>query len=494
MKLLLFMQKSKILKKLLFLPLFFIFSLQAYFCPLHNHFAFTNGLQTIDCKSHRMYPVAKPSGQVSMILVPAGDDEQAQYLIAATYRVLQEQSFDKIIVLCPSQVLFHGVALPYMISEDSYLENISIDTDVVEKLSQYRLFHYYQVPFCDNNPLQQQCQFLDFYGKKNIALVPLIVGNLSQDDAFDVAVIIASCCTDHTLIVLSADIAHRIHQMNSFPLDQSKICAIYDQDAKRIQALQSGSFAQQVSLFDDNLHTSLFAILFELLQLSLCKNITSDFVGYATSCPENMNDLDIQSYGAFMFQANQQLGYKNHVGSFEQSQLLQHARGALQDLFAIRTFRLPMMISYEMLQPHGLFASLLGMSDHGKILKGCMGKVQSKRSLFDMVYWMTQQASCKDLRFYPLQEKDLENTIISLSLITDFTKILELDAICELDGIVLRYDDKEAIVLPVKTLLPNWSYEQALIDLSLQMGTNSFVWKKPRAQIFTFRSIIFQEE
>ena len=494
MKLLLFMQKSKILKKLLFLPLFFIFSVQGYFCPLHNHFAFTNALQTIDCKSHRMYPVAKPCDQVRMILVPAGDDEQAQCLIAATYRALQEQTFDKIIVLCPSHVLFHGVALPHMTSENCYLENIPIQTDVLERLSQYALFHYYQVPFCDNNPLQQQYQFLDFYGKKNIAIVPLIVGQLSQDDALEVAVIIASCCTDHTLIILSADIASRIHVMHSLPLDQSKICAVYDQDAKRIQALQSGSLEQQISLFDDNLHTSLFAILFELLQLAQCKNVTSDFIGYATSSVENMHDLDVQSYGAFMFQAHQQLGYKNHVGCYEQSQLLQHARGALQDLFAMRSFRLPMMTSYEMLQPHGLFASLLGMSDHGKILKGCMGKVQSKRSLCDMVYCMTQQAARKDLRFYPLQEKDLENTIISLSLITDFTKVFELDIICEFDGLVLRYDDKEAIALPVKTVMPNWSYEQALINLSHQMGTNSFVWKKPRAQIFTFRSIIFQEE
>ena len=95
MKLLLFMQKSKVLKKiLLFLPFFLIFQMQAYFCPLHNHFAFTHALQSIDCKSHRLYPVAKPDNQVCMVVVPAGHDEQAQCLIAATYRVLEETGPD----------------------------------------------------------------------------------------------------------------------------------------------------------------------------------------------------------------------------------------------------------------------------------------------------------------------------------------------------------------------------------------------------------------
>src|SRR3989339_420737 len=365
MKLLLFMQKSKVLKKiLLFLPFFLIFQMQAYFCPLHNHFAFTHALQSIDCKSHRLYPVAKPDNQVCMVVVPAGHDEQAQCLIAATYRVLEEQLFDKIIVLCPCDILFHGIALPCLIDDDSYLQNVSIKTDVVEKLSEYELFHYYQVPFCHNIVLEQQCQFLEFYNKKNIPVIPLVVGQISQDDACDIAVIIANCCIATTLIVLSADIACHDHVVSTLPFDQSKICKVYDQDVCRIQAVQSGSLQQQVALFDDEQHSSLFAVLFELLQLPHFKNLASDFVGYATSYDDtNLNDCNVQSYGAFIFQTEEQLGYKNNIGSYEQSQLLQIARTALQDLFAVRTCRLPSMMSYEMSQSHGIFVSLFGMSD-----------------------------------------------------------------------------------------------------------------------------------
>ena len=474
--------------------------MQGYFCPLHNHFAFTHALQSVDCKSHRMYPVEEPKDQVCLVVVPAGHDEQAQCLIAATYRVLQEQMFDKIIILCPSDILFHGVALPCvalpcLIDDDSYLQNLSIKIDVVEKLSQYQLFHYYQVPFCNNPALQQQYQFLEFYNKKDIQVIPLLVGKISQDDACEIAVIIANCCTATTLIILSVDIARHDNVMSTLPLDQSKNCKVYDQDVCRIQAIQSGSLRQQVALFDDENQSPIFAVLFELLQLPSFKNIASSFVGYATSYTDNnVSDCTMQSYGAFIFQANQS-HYKNYIGSYEQSQLLQVARTALQDLFAVRTCRLPTMVSYETSQSHGVFASLYGMSDHGTILRGCMGKVQTKLPLHKMVYQITQQAACKDLRFYPLRQKDLDTTIVSLSLLTDFMKVDDYSNIGEFDGIVLQYDDKEAIALPKKLSIENWNYETALIDLSEEMGgVSHFVWKKPRAKIFTFHSVIFQEE
>ncbi len=489
-------KKSIIVKKLLlFLPFFLIFPVQGYFCPLHNHFAFTHALQEIDSKSHRIYPVEKPTNQVRIIVVPAGQDEQAQCLISATYRVLQEQTFDKIFIIGSSDTPFHGVALPFIINEDSYLSNMFLELHTLEKLSQYQLFHYYQVPFCDNKAMQQQFQFLEFYGNKNVSIVPLIVGTISQDDACEIAMIIAGYCTDKTLLILSGDIGSHINLMHLMPLDQSKNCQVYDQDVSKIQAIQSGSLEQHASLFDNSYHTSIFALLFELLQVTNFKDIASEFVGYTTSYLDDDNTgKDIQSYAAFIFQVDS-LGYKNNVGSYEQSQLLQFARAALQDLFAVRTYRLPSMISYEMSQSHGIFASLYGMSDHGTILRGCMGKVQTKLPLHEAVYQMTQQSACKDLRFYPLRERDLDTTIISLSLLTDFMKVDDCSAICELDGILLQYDDKEAISLPKKVSVEDWSYESALIDLSESMnGARRFIWKKPRAKIFTFHSVEFQEE
>jgi uncharacterized protein (TIGR00296 family)/AmmeMemoRadiSam system protein B len=501
---------------LLFISFFFIFQLQGHVstgipvvdqkvklqslmkagsCAQHNQLTFTHPLQYVDCKSHRTYPVTTPTDQIRIIVVPYGQDEEAQCLMAATYRILQGQVFDKIIVICSADLaLFHGVALPCMIDENSLTQGLSIQDDVVEKLSGHRLFHYYQQPFNNNFSMQLQFVFLDFYLKNSVEVVPLMIGQLSRDDACEVAVLLASCCTPQTLIVVSADIACHQHCFHDCPLDQSKICKVYDQDACRIQAIQSRSLEQHVDLFDDGYNSSIFTVLFELLQLSHFQKLESDFVGYSTSsCNHAKNMEAVQSYGAFIFQSSQS-DYKNHIGSYEQLQLLKYARAGLHSLFEVPVCRLPCMISYEMSQPHGVFASLYTMSDHGIVLRGCMGKVQSKIPLHDMMYQMTKQAACNDIRFYPLQQKDLGNTIISLSVITNFTSIQQCSEIHESDGVMLQYDDKEAVALPTKAPVSNWDHEAVLIHLSNQMGSHAFLWKKPRAKIFTFHSVVFQEE
>lgn len=464
-------------------------------CTQHNQLAFTHPLQYLDCKSHRMYPMAPAKDQIRIVIVPYSQDEPAQHLIAATYRVFQEQSFDKIIVLCSAQSIdFHGVALPCMINDSFLSQKISIDEDLIKKMSESRLFNYYQVPFYNNSDLHQQFVFLDFYVKNNVVLVPLMIGQISRSDAFEIAMTVANCCTDQTLIVVSADIAYHQNCVHDCPFDLSIMCKVYDQDSCKIQAIQSGSLEQQVAVFNDESVSSVFAVLFELLQLSQFKDVESDFVGYATSsCDITTNMEDIATYGAFIFQQSKS-GHRNHIGFYEQFQLLQHARLSLQSLFEAPPCRLPCMISYEMSQPHGIFVSLYGMTDHGITLRGCMGKVQSKISLHDMMYQMTQQAACKDVRFYPIRQKELSTTIISLSVIIDFKKVDQCDEIQELDGVMLQYDDKEAVSLPSKITVPDWDYQQTLMHLSDQMGSYSFVWKKPRAKVFTFHSIVFQEE
>jgi AMMECR1 domain-containing protein len=175
--------------------------------------------------------------------------------------------------------------------------------------------------------------------------------------------------------------------------------------------------------------------------------------------------------------------------------LLQYARTGLDGVFECPVQRSPFMISYEMLQPHGVFSSLYVMSDHGTILRGCMGDVRSKLPLYKMAYQMTKQAACKDLRFYPLRQKELGNTILSLSVITDLKDIgHQYSEIKELDGLMLQYDDRVALSLPSEVSIHGWSYQSVLTNLSKQVSSRGTLWKKPRAKLFTFQSLVFQEE
>jgi AMMECR1 domain-containing protein len=325
------------------------------------------------------------------------------------------------------------------------------------------------------------------------AIVPMMVGIMSPDEIAEIALIVEQCVCKKSLIIISADIGNYHHIVHDCLADSSPVCVLYDQDAPIIQAIQSPQESPVGNVFDHRPELAIFGIFCHLIRLPEFKNIQSLFVGYATSCHNEDSFENLATYAAFMVQDGS-MGYKNLLGHYEQSQLLQHARNGLYELFNEPDLRLPFMISYEMMQPCGLFASLYRMSDHGPLLQGCMGKVQAKQPLYKMAYQMAQQAACKDVRFYPLRHKDLESTIISVSVICDLVKIKDYDEICPSDGLMLKYDDKKAICLPDLRPKIDWSYESALIDVSRQLGNHHFIWKKPRAKIFKFRSIVFQEE
>ncbi len=477
---------------------FFSFVYSLFFlvtaCGLHAQTV--EEFQYIDRKGCSSYPVRWEKNTARILVVPQGQSHQAQFLMAATYQVLKDTDIDTIVLVCQGdEDSFYGVALP-LDCESLCSEKLSIDTDFIAKLSEHRLFYYYQVPFSHNLSVPFQCKFLEFYGQ-DIKIVPLIIGSISKADAFEMAIVIASCCGCNSLIVLSVDIGLHENVVYHCPCDQSKICTVYDQDGFLIQAIQSIGLqkieVQENILSGDLERSSVFGLLFELLQISYFKNLSSYFVGYTTSNSDNKAMESVESYGAFVFQENE-TGYKNHIGFYEQSQLLQHARTELHNFFELNEQRLPSMMSYEMMQPHGVYASLYGMSDHGVTLRGCMGKVESRLSLMQMVSQMTQLAAYKDIRFYPLRQKELVGTIISLSLIHDLEKIDNYEDIREFDGLMLQYDDKDVVSLPLKISTPNWNYESALNKLSEQISLHSCLWKKPRAKVFTFHPQVFQEE
>jgi len=465
------------------------FHLQAQSKVQGDLFLSSQQLQVLDRTVDRIYPVTWKKNQIRLMLIPSSLHEQAQSLTVGAYKALQGQDIDTVIVLCETdEIVFHGVLMPLPCVQQSF----SLSQDILEKLSKNRLFRYCAQFWYYRGSLQQEC-FLDYY-LKEITVVPLLVGQISSQDAVEIARLLASCCTNQTLIVLVSDIDCYKNCFYDCPLDVSKVCKLYEQDQDVLQDVQSVPVRLQPSLLDVDAYKSpMLALLCEFLQLAQFKNIESYLVGYATSAADSFCMENVETYAAFLFQHHEQ-GYKNYIGSYEQSQLLQHARRALKSLFELPAQRQPYLVSYEMSQPHGVFSSLYTMSDHGTILRGCMGKTQSKLSLQSMVYQMTQQAAYNDLRFYPLRQRELDSTIISLSVITDIKKVSSYDSICESDGLVLQYDDAIAVSLPPLTPVHNWSWQSALRNLSDQIGAHGSVWKKPRAKIFTFKSLVFQEE
>ncbi len=455
----------------------------------------THALQYLDVQAQRAYPVSLSENNIRCLIVPHCTDDSAQCLAAAAYRNLQGQQFDKIIMMCAldrDAIDFYGIALPCR-HIDCCSNCMKLSCTDIAKLSQYDAFHYYQLPFCDNYPLLQQIKMLEFY-LHSAEIIPLMVGNLSLQDIEKIAVVLTDCATPKTLIIICCNFARYDNCVQSCLADSSKICMIYDQDAYCMQAIQSAHSYMIKNVLDDPCTASTYQLFFHMLYTPLLKNVESVCVGYASSLYDQVPLENITTYGSFIMQDSLTDGYTYRLGRYDQLQLLQHARLGLQDIFQAAGRRLPCMMSYAMSQPYGLFVTLYHMLDHGPVLQGCMGVVETQLPLYQVVYDMAQQAACHDTRFYPLRHKDLESTIISLSVMTDISTVEDYEKIHPRQGVMLQYFDKKAIYLPRSMIKESFSYESILTDLSKQIHRHADVWHKPESQIFTFHSLVFQEE
>lgn len=446
-------------------------------------------LSYLDRIGHQKYPVSSDvvSSPVIMV-VPYSHHENAQYLTAATYKNLKKDDIDRVILIVESKnKLFHGVALPTQVIMNNLFGDFKIHATSLQQLSHHALFHYYDAPYYFGSIFHHQMQYLRYYLHDEITIIPLMIGHITHDNAADIARKIAQIADDRTLIVLSCNI-HTSHQlMNQGSYYQDGQNAIYDRDAPTIQAIQgipAGSHDIGIDILDGK---NGYILLLKILEQQQFKNIQSYFVGYDISDKNCM-----KSYAAFIYQRREQQGYANYIGSYEQQQLISIAYDSLYEFFEPGALKKPCMMSYEMTQPHGAFVSLYAMSDHGILLRGCMGFVVSQEPLSQLVADMAQNAATIDHRFYSLKHQELKSTMISISLISNLQQVIHVARIKESDGLLFEYGNKSAIALPSTYLDENWNYQNALTDLCFQARVTVSAWHESTAKIFTFHSIAFQ--
>jgi uncharacterized protein (TIGR00296 family)/AmmeMemoRadiSam system protein B len=438
------------------------------------------------------YAFTGSSDRITLLFVPHAHHIQAQILLAAAYKTLSQQNILNIIILCQAQEDdFHGIVLPIIDASVEPCNELHAVSLIEEKLCACHLFRRSAIFNFKHRYQSIHQNFCQAYIPQ-VSVVYAVVGDLTRSDMQYAAAHLACVADRQTVVVLSGNNAGSEFVYARNPCDESKICQVYDRDACVVQALQAPDDEQALAIFPDIYQTCIFGLYRSMLQQIVWQDRQMNLLGYATSCDLVFDGLQaVETYASFVVQECSEV--KNCVSFYEEQQMLQIARFQLQNLFEVKK-RVPCMISYEMMQPHGLFVSLYVMSDHGVVLRGCMGRILSQVPLVYFLCHMIEQAATQDSRFVPIRPKEVDQTVISLSLIEHVQQISSPEQISFLDGILLQYHHKEAVVLPLLSNNFGFNPYMVLSKLSYQMGYNQFLWKKPQAKIFTFTSRMFQEE
>jgi len=142
------------------------------------------------------------------------------------------------------------------------------------------------------------------------------------------------------------------------------------------------------------------------------------------------------------------------------------------------------------IQTHaGAFVSL---HKNGK-LRGCIGRFQNDKPLFEVVRDMAISASTKDYRFKPVEASELEDIEIEISVLTPIEKITDPEEIkLGQHGIYIKKGSNSGTFLPQVALHTGWNLEEFLGHCArdkAQIGWDG--WRE--ADLYIYEALIFTE-
>lgn len=136
----------------------------------------------------------------------------------------------------------------------------------------------------------------------------------------------------------------------------------------------------------------------------------------------------------------------------------------------------------------------------GHALRGCIGLPYPDKPLLDAIVESAVSVT-EDPRFPPLEEKELENIIVEVSVLSAPRKIVfknpeECPGKIEIgkDGLVIKSGFRSGLLLPQVATENKFDAEKFLECLCWKAGLPKDGWKDGKCEILKFQAHIFSEE
>lgn len=177
----------------------------------------------------------------------------------------------------------------------------------------------------------------------------------------------------------------------------------------------------------------------------------------------------------------------------ERKELLRIARETLNVYLA--QGKMPhITTSFESLnQPRDAFVTLRKRNGD---LRGCIGTVRAPKPLLQNVEELTISSAVRDPRFPSLSQKELEDIVIEISVLSSFHKIGGVsEIVAGVHGVLLEHEGRSGVFLPQVATEQGWGVEELLNNLcAYKAGLPKEAWKRSGAALYIFTAEYFMEE
>jgi uncharacterized protein (TIGR00296 family) len=152
---------------------------------------------------------------------------------------------------------------------------------------------------------------------------------------------------------------------------------------------------------------------------------------------------------------------------------------------------------------YGAFVTLNKFNVSGNPLRGCIGYIEPKFSLYDVIHRVSVSSAVEDPRFPNVNIEELNEIIIELSILTP-PKLIEVNESSEYlqkivigrDGLIAEKGMRRGLLLPQVPVdhERNWDVETFLEHTCQKAWLSSDAWKDKSTNIYSFQAILFEEK
>ncbi|MGV8168593.1 MAG: AmmeMemoRadiSam system protein B [Candidatus Nanoarchaeia archaeon] len=216
------------------------------------------------------------------IIVPHAGYLYSGSTAGRAYQHILGKKYTRVIILCPNHTIFlNKVAFDSNAVWKTPLGDVPVDTEAISKLDK-NLFLQSPTAHSKEHAIEVQLPFLQ-KTLKDFKIVPLIVGTIHNEDINKAAEEILKIINHETLLVISTDLSHFMHEHEAEKIDSKTIKGIISLDSySELDAC--GSYALKV---------------FQVIAKK--KKWTPKLIEYTNSGKVTGNNAKVVGYASFWF-------------------------------------------------------------------------------------------------------------------------------------------------------------------------------------------------
>ena len=432
---------------------------------------------------------------VAIIVPHAGYIYSGEVAASGFNQIDPNNRYDNVFVLGPSHhVGFEGAAVYCSGNFITPLGTVEVNRELgVELMKRNMMFTQRTDAHAYEHSVEVEIPFLQHQLKEHLRIVPIVLGANRPETCRKIGETLRPFMNEKNLFVISTDFSHYPKYNDAVTVDKATADAILSNSPDNLMRTirryeQSGM---------PNLATSLCGVsgvLTLLYMTSPTTDLTYHSIQYKNSGDVPGGDKEhVVGYYAIAVTKQQRLGKASfELGQKEKTALLLIARRTVEHYIHTRSVPEvdPSTLSEALKTPCGAFVTL----NKRGMLRGCIGRFDASEPLYRVVQEMAVASATQDYRFRPVEEGEINDLKVEISVLTPMRKISSIDEFqLGKHGIYIRKGSRSGTFLPQVAQETGWTKEEFLGHCAQdKAGIGWEGWKD--AELYVYEALVFGEK